>query len=275
MLHGHRIPRAYEIAVMVVPLSRGSRTERMSPRFIRQKEHPMSAARSVVFALLVPVTACASQVDGDNQGTPLATFHGNVSSQRTATPTAADVAVIWRDWMGPGLIAGGIEPVQGNFPAEFELAMYVPPPANVINHDTGEDVGFAVAYIEAVEPGQTEFLWPAPQSLGADFEHLLVYVPADVPAGSFPALLLHDTPSAGFHLYGVRQLAQDEKNARWTCMAGLPVPWTWRDAVLQCGGAGGYTINVDFVPLPADLATPLSVKLVDEDALLRDFPTWW
>jgi hypothetical protein len=240
---------------------------------IRFQEHSMSAAHFIALASILPFAACASQVDGDNQGTPLATFRGSVSSERTETPTAADVAVIWRNWSGPALIGGGIQPVEGSFPSEFKLSMYEPPTADVVNMDDG-GVEFSVAYIEAVEPGQTEFLWPAPQSLGMDFDHLLVHVPADVPAGSFVAKLLHSTPTAGFHLYGVHHLTPDEKSARASCIYNGPAsPTTLPEIYDRCGGLD--VVAVDFVPLPADLDAPLAVKLVDEQVLLTNAPNWW
>jgi len=227
----------------------------------------MTATR-LLLALLIP--ACASQVDSDDQGTPLATFHGTVSSQRTTPIDAADLAVIWRDFRGPALIAGGIEPVTGAFPSEFQLAIYEPPADNVINHDGDEMVGLAIANIEAVLPGQTEFLYPAPQALGVDREHVLVYVPQDVPADSFPAAYLHDTPKAGFHIYGVRPVSREENLARESCMDNL-VGETWRDVYMQCGGRPWVTVDV--VPLATDLDTQLSVTLSDD--VLTGWPIYW
>ncbi len=232
----------------------------------------MTTSRSILLALLVPLAACDAQVDGDSQGTALARLQGNVSSARADTPVAADVAVIWRKWRGAGLISGGIEPVEGRFPSEFSLSIYEPPPAAMLNTYLDEGVQFAVAYIEAVEPGQTEFLYPAPQALGMDFDHLLVYVPADVRADSFVATFLHSAPSAGFHLYGAHHLTPEERSTRQACIYNGPSsPMTLPEIYERCGG-DDYA--VDFVPLPSDLDTPLSVELVDVNAIPDRTPTW-
>src|SRR5438132_1626662 len=83
-----------------------------------------------------------------------------------------------------------------------------------------------------------------------DVDRLLVYVPSDVPAGSFVASLLRSTPAAGFHVYGVRRLTPEQLAERQACIDGLgdaPPPSTIYD---RCGGR---TDVDDLVPLPDDL----------------------
>lgn len=253
----------------------------------------MSISRFVLFVVLVPLIACDTQVDGDDQGTVLATLGGTVSSTR-AQPTDADVVVVWRNRRSPGMHRGAVIPVEGTFPAEFTLSIYEPPPEDLMNSfdqtdsplgtyygcaadidpDAACETKFGVAYLFAALPGQTDFTWPAPQALGMDPDHLLVYVPADVPAGSLASKLLHSAPTAGFHVFGVRRLTSAQHAERTACFDTLTENGT-REPLLQelYDQCGGLLEVDDLVPLPGDLMTLLGVKLVDDLSTI-DQPIW-
>jgi hypothetical protein len=226
---------------------------------------------------LVTLAACSSQVDGDHRGTALATLSGTVTNRPTAPVDDAEVSVVWSYSSGePDRIGGGSVEVEGDFPARFELSIYTPPDDLLLNDWDGVKVG--VAYILANTPGVD---WSDPDArfedkvLGMDIDHLLVYVPQDVPAGSDASFVLRSTPKAGFHIYGVKRLTDAEFSARDRCAGDLrnrkpngEEP-TVEEIYTTCGGF----IFDDFLPLTEDLETPLSIEIV-EDFNTTDVPNW-
>lgn len=228
-------------------------------------------ARLSVLALLVPFAACDSQVDSQHQGQALAKIGGQVRNVRTQPiGNGAEVVVVWQKSSGsPDLTGTESVEVEGSFPAQFTLSIYQPPPTNLLNDWNGVQVG--VAYIIAGIPGTDYSDENAAESglLGMEVDHLLVYVPQDVPAGSEASILLRGTPTAGFHLYGVHKLTDAEKDARRDCIDQLPNP-TMQAVYSQCGGEASFD---DFVPLTTDLSTPLDIDLVDDPSVI-DVPNW-
>ncbi|MBP6631084.1 MAG: hypothetical protein KA297_16740 [Kofleriaceae bacterium] len=228
-----------------------------------------SPIRLASISILATTAACASQVDGDHQGDALAELSGQVSNDRT-TPVgdAAEVVVVWHNSAGsPDVIAAEAVEVEGTFPAQFSLSIYQPPADALLNDWAGVQVG--VAYLVAGTPGADYSDESNPGLLGIEDDHLLVYLPAAVPAGSFAAHVLRGTPAAGFHLYGVHKLTDAEKASRAACIDALPDPTT--EAIYTtCGGSATFD---DFVPLPTDLASPLEIELVD-DVDDVDVPNW-
>lgn len=227
------------------------------------------------FLLACALAACDSQVDSGDLGTPLVTLHGSVANQRTQTTDDADVVVEWRSNRGPAIVAPVQTPVTGTFPAEFSLSVYEPPPPDFINtfancQDPALacETPFAIAYLLAGPPGQTDFLYPSPPALGMDLGHLLVYVPDGVPAGSMLSKFLHATPGPGFHVFAIHKKTKAEYDARNACLAMHPDD-SYAQMYDDCGGL----IEVDDVmPLTSDLATSLEVTLVDDLASVS--PVW-
>lgn len=228
-------------------------------------------ARLSLLALLAPLAACDSQVDSNHQGQALAKIGGSVRNARTAPIGAgAEVVVVWQKSSGsPDLTGTESVEVQGSFPAQFMLSIYQPPPTNLLNDWSGVQVG--VAYIIAGVDGTDYSDENAAEAgmLGMEVDHLLVYVPQDVPAGSDASILLRGTPTAGFHLYGVHKLTDTEKDTRRDCIDQLANP-TLQNVYSQCGGEASFD---DFVPLSTDLSTPLNIDLVDDPSTI-DVPNW-
>jgi hypothetical protein len=229
----------------------------------------MSLKLCSLFAL-ASLAACSSQVDGDHQGDALATVKGSVRNARTMTVPSAEVALVWVNSSGsPDLVGGDAVDVAGNFPAEFSLSIYTPPAAELINNWNG--VGVGVAYIVAGAEGLDYTDEEALEEglLGMDVDHLLVYLPAAVPAGSPASIVLRGTPSAGFHIYNVHKLTDAESEARQQCIDALGNP-SAEEMYSQCGGSASFD---DFVPSATDLATPLEIELVDDISEI-DVPNW-
>jgi hypothetical protein len=216
--------------------------------------------RNLLFALtFASLAACDSQVDGSHQGEPLATLDGTVENQRSSAVTGADVVVAWIYDSGEGdSVASQRVTVDGDFPARFSLAMYEPPEDNVLQ-PTPDGGRFGIGYVVAVEEGATS-LESEESILGMDPEHVLVYVPEDVQAGSEIALFLHSTPAAGFHIYGFRRLTDTEYEEREACKSTLSPEATTAELYATCGG----DIFDEVVPTDMNLETSLSVNLVDD-----------
>lgn len=234
----------------------------------------MSLKICTLLTVLTPVAAlagCASQVDSTHQGTPLAKVSGAVRNTRTTPVSAgADVVVVWVNSSGtPDIAVADSVEVEGSFPAQFSLSIYSPPAPGLLNDWEGVKVG--VALIVAGVPGTDYSDDNAAEAgmLGMEVDHLLVYLPQAVPAGSAASIILHGTPGPGFHLYGVHKLTSAEAATRTACIDGLNDP-TLQDIYTTCGGQASFD---DFVPLPADLATPLDIEMVDDPSTI-DVPNW-
>ena len=219
--------------------------------------------------LLGSLAGCDSQVDAGHQGTALATLGGSVRNTRTLATGDAEVVVLWHNSSGsPDLTGTDSVEVEGSFPAQFRLSIYQPPEVELLNDWNG--VKFGVAYIIAATPGTDVSDDDAAGLLGIDANHLLVYLPEDVPAGSEVATFLRGTPRAGFHIYGVHKLTDAEQQDRQLCEDGLGADATLDEIYSTCGGAAYFD---DFVPLDTDLDTNLEVELVD-DIDDVDVPNW-
>lgn len=231
----------------------------------------MSLKLCSLLVVLAPLAACDSQVDGDHQGDALATISGSVRNTRSAPIPDSEVVVVWQNSSGsPDLTGADSVDVAGSFPAQFALSIYTPPDAALLNDWDGVKVG--VAYIVAGVPGTDYSDDNAVETglLGMEVDHLLVYVPEAVPAGSQASIILRGTPAAGFHLYSVRKLTEAEQDARAACVDGLGAGATLSQVFTQCGGFSAFD---DFVPTATDLATPLSIDLVDDISQI-DVPEW-
>jgi hypothetical protein len=219
--------------------------------------------------VLASLAACDSQVDGNHNGTALAELAGNVDNQRTRPTADAEVAILWMNSSGsPDLAAAETVAVEGNFPAAFTLSIYEPPPDALINDY--EDSRMGVAFVVAGEVGTDYLTDDGAGVLGMDTAHLLVYLPEDVQPGTTVATVLRGTPAAGFHVYDVGHLSEQERLDRQTCRDALPENHTLQELFDACGGFPSFD---DFLPAPADLGTPLEVDLVDELEQL-DIPNW-
>lgn len=223
---------------------------------------------SRLFSLaILAFAACDSQVDGDHQGTPLAQIGGSVRNTRTLPTGDAEVAVLWHNSSGsPDIVAADSVEVEGSFPANFTLSIFEPPADALLNDFNGVKVG--VAYIFAGELG-ADYNEDGAGILGAEDDHLLVYVPDGVPAGSDASYILHGTPTPGFHIYNMHKLTEQDQTDRQACVdvlgdAGIP------EIFEECGGFPSFD---DFVPTTTDLSTPLDVELIDDLSDL-ELPNW-
>ncbi|MDQ3369866.1 MAG: hypothetical protein M3680_30985 [Myxococcota bacterium] len=235
----------------------------------------MSIQLTLVSSLsLLSLGACASQVDGGDQGTALATLSGSVQiSPLAPPPPPAEVAVVWVvPSGGPSSVGADTVEVAGSFPAQFELSIYIPPTPDMLTELDGD--AFGIGYIVAGEVGSPDHTDSAGW-LGAELDQVLVYLPATPPAGSALSGFLRGTPAPGFHLYDVRRLTETERQARFQCIsdifnanpnAGMP---TLKQIYVDCGGSGSDELSL----ATGDLAAPLSIQIVD-NVDVNDLPQW-
>jgi hypothetical protein len=171
----------------------------------------MRPGRQLLLALAVLPFACDSQADSSYLGEPLITLPGYVASAGAAP---LEAAMLWQ--RGPPPTANDQElatraPVRTGFPASFTLHLYQPPPAAARRTLAPGEVTYARANAGAVPygiaAGAVGGLGAAtPNSNGAygiDPNHWVVYLAADVPAGSLTEWWLSAALKAGFHLMRV------------------------------------------------------------------------
>jgi hypothetical protein len=231
----------------------------------------MNQRYSIVLLVTSAIAGCDAQVDSTHNGTALAQIDGTVQNRRTRSVGPAEVAIVWQNTPGVQyLMPGEIVEVTGNFPAAFRISVYEPPQDTMINVAV-DNSRFAVASIFAGKPGTDYADRDSVEQnvLGMDPNHLLVYLPEDVAAGSILATSLRGTPRAGFHIYNVGHLSDAEQEERFRCRQELPQSATYQEVFDVCGGL----IFDDFLVAPDDLKTPLQVELVDDLAEL-DVPDW-
>lgn len=222
--------------------------------------------------LLVAVTACDAQVDGDHNGDVLATVQGTLHSARMQTLPDPEVAVVWaaRSKMG-GVV--GAEPVaaEGLFP-HFQIAIYSPPPADWTDEFDGDEYGIGFVVVGTSE---TDFTSRS-QWYGVDLARVVVYLPKATQPGSTIEGFLHGPAAAGFHIYSVKRLTEVERQERLACVNMIPHPGRMLDShdiFTNCRGAG----NDELDPTPADLETVLDIEIVEDTDivdLINSLPRW-
>jgi hypothetical protein len=237
---------------------------------------PFTLAALPLFVL----SACDAQVDPDYPGEPIASLVGTVTNEMQSRSATDPVVVLL--WMnentpgGPDTFYGETAAVSGQFPADFTLDVFTPPPDFVLNDFTAggqrpdeSRVGTAaIAVVDgqaiaAFERGEE----PAADALlgGAD-KHVLVYVDKDIQPGTFGEYFLDGQLSAGFHVMDVERLTEAQQQQVDQCRAQA-VDEAQRRA---CGPDSAF----DRLHLaPADMQTRISVRLVDDPDSV-DWPEW-
>ncbi len=224
-----------------------------------------------VAGLCSALTACGAQVDGDHQGQVLARLQGTMhSADEPGRSVEADISVTWVIGSGGTSFVGAdhVE-VEGTLPSNFALSVFTPPSEDTMWDWDG--VKFATAYIVSNPPGEDPQEWQG--WLGADLDHVLVYLPATPPAGSDVAALLRGTPAPGFHVYDVHHVTEAERQERLGCANTLGFEASLTEVIETCGG----TANDDLLPSATDLDTLLSIGVVSSFGLdeFNALPAWY
>jgi hypothetical protein len=156
---------------------------------------------------------CGAQADSSYRGTPLAQLHGSVQSSATSGLTSAppplEAALLW-DGEVPGADAkatvsrrevGTSVPVAGQFPAQFALQVFTPPPDAALFSCFSDPTrhgmiasGSVAAMVAGTAEGPTTYV----DLYGMVSDFIVIYVDTDLPADS-------DCPvgalAKGYHLF--------------------------------------------------------------------------
>lgn len=199
--------------------------------------------RSWVLSCLVALTGCGTQVTEDYPGEALANVQGTLLVGDAPAPTGGlDVGIIYgvpgEDGDSDRFGGYSVE-VTGDFPAQFDLALYEPPPPDALfpiseGERSTEDFNLAIGLIVTGDPGSlTDPQNVQPTGMfdglrGAAARHMLIYVDRDVPSDHvFAQQFTGGAITAGYHL--VERSAGEALPNRYRCPAGGPDPFACED----------------------------------------------
>jgi hypothetical protein len=218
--------------------------------------------------LTLPLAACASQVDGDHQGEVIATMHGSLSSTRTSPLPDPEVSLVWLKPSEMSRISGAEHVEAEGLVSQFTLSIYSPPPDDILEMHAfleNRPVGMGLVVVGSAT---TDFTSKT-EWRGADLDHMVLYFPEAPPADSALTAFLHGPPpTAGFHLYTVTRLTEDERQQRLACVNALPhegMSFDWAQVYRECRGAG----NDELDPAPEDLDTLLAAEVIEDGAIVK------
>ena len=183
----------------------------MRPNILPERTLPPRFSLLSSLSLAI-VAGCSSQASTDYQGEPLATISGAVQTDSAPAPTSPiDAAVVWAQvqfsanqqivqsvqWVGEST------PVAGQFPAQFTLSIFQPPPDGVMIPCASSSAHVAFGFVVAVNAGANLAMGNALQDVvGEAYDYMLLYLDADQPAGwsCEPGLGFTFAPTKGYHL---------------------------------------------------------------------------
>jgi hypothetical protein len=176
----------------------------------------MQKTRVLCWLLAVPLwglCACDAQVDPDYPGQPLVSLTGYVTSSSSLPLPALDVALLWQ--RGPPPSTGDEDlatkaSVEGQFPAQFVLRLYHPPPQAAMQSLLPGEVSFAranaaVLPISVALASTTSATFSDVSSLAyaLDTLHWFLFLADSVPQNSLTEWWLGAALPAGYHLLNV------------------------------------------------------------------------
>ena len=218
--------------------------------------------------MTLPLAACASQVDGDHQGEVIATMRGSLSSTRTSPLPEPEVSLVWLKPSEMSRISGAETVEAEGLVSQFKLSIYSPPPDDILETHAfleNRPIGMGLVVVGSTSTDFTD----KTQWRGADLDHMLLYFPEAPPADSALTAFLHGPPpTAGFHLYTVKRLTEEERQQRLDCVNALPrdgMTFDWAQVYRECRGAG----NDELDPAPDDLDTLLSAEVIEDGAIVK------
>jgi len=161
-------------------------------------------ARSLIVVLFL--LGCDAQVGQDYYGEPLISIGGTVQSSMTRTPPPAEVVLVWTVADDDGTLQpmGMSVPVTGQFPAQFNLNVYHPPPAAALaSLEADGSVRLALGFFFVLVDGAAERLGEirVEDVLGVSRESFLAYFETGVPLGSQAATKYGGAYPAGYTLF--------------------------------------------------------------------------
>lgn len=201
--------------------------------------------RTSFYALpLLCLAACASQATPRYEGEPLAVIRGTVkvapqpAGSTAQPPSGMSAAILWQaltfgdgkatsttvDPANPHRWVATPTPVTGSFPADFEIAILTPPPANrLVACDPSDPNSARIAWgaVIAIGPNATPDDLQRHDVYGsAEGSSSILYADKEVPKGTVCAFIVDAAIPAGYHVLMPRPAAElkAENDAYETCV---------------------------------------------------------
>jgi hypothetical protein len=177
---------------------------------------------------ILPVTClpgCGDPQAGvDYVGEPMVTIHGWIQVQEYMDVHNPRVCLLWIVTAGsPDHVVAGDAPVEGGFPARFQIDILRTPPMNALNDFTcggfcpdGAHVGAAyiVVYDDLGESGLSNCLGETEtcpdRVLGGSMDYVVAYLAEDAVPGSSTAKFVGGALKAGYHLMAVERVDREQ-----------------------------------------------------------------
>lgn len=226
-------------------------------------------AKLLLLSVSMSLGACASQVDSDHQGEVIATMRGSLESQRSSPLPDPEVSLVWLKPSEMSRISGAEHVVAEGLVSQFTLQIFSPPPDDIMEmHAFLDNIPFGIGLV-VVGTTATNFT-SMTDWRGADLDHMVLYFPEAPPEDSALTAFLHgpSAPTAGFHLYTVKRLTEEERQARLACVNAMPhdgMSLDWVHIFRDCRGAG----NDELDPAPEDLDTLLDAKIIEDGDIVK------
>jgi len=223
-------------------------------------------------ASILAIAACDAQVDSEHKGEVLASIEGSLHSARAQPLPEPEVAVVWAKLsLMNGLAGAERVAAEGLFP-QFKLSIYSPPADDEMDDWDGEKygVGLVVVGSEGTDYSlRTDWR-------GVDFNRVVVYLPEATKPGKTLEAFLHGPQTAGFHVFDVKRLTEEERQQRLACVNALPMTGhmlTTYEIYANCGGAGRDELTVS----TTDLQTLFDIEIIEDAGiveLINRSPQW-
>lgn len=219
------------------------------------------------------LAGCGSQATPDYPGEKLSVVKGVVVSE--LTQAEPEDALVVAEWGQVGAMFGfdrTVAEIEGEFPAQFSLTLYEPPPEQVL-YNPAEQVAWSgvypfdpeaepmIALAHIVALGRDAEGKPDPYNvLGASEQHALLYAADAIEEGSLAAEMFHATLPAGYHLVQIAEQDHEAERAVVECNAAAETIEEWK----VCGISSRLDI--------AAPSTQVTVRLAPEADL--EFPSY-
>ena len=165
-------------------------------------------AGCLLLVALSTFAGCDAQVNSEYRGEPLATIRGEITTRTLNTEPQYSAMVWWRDFAEDDIrtLYSQDVVVVGNFPAQFELDVFTPPPEGGLNSAPDDAARFGLGLIVAIPDGFFDRDYETASDVpanGVSPTHVLAYVESDLTPNSQAAKFFGAPLTAGFHLIEV------------------------------------------------------------------------
>ncbi len=225
-------------------------------------------------ASLFASAGCDAQVDGDYAGEPLAVISGKIVNERTLNTPEAHAGLLWSvsydseqaEIYGLSHSIAETVNVSGEFPAQFRLELFQPPPEDGMEFVEQLGTRIAVAFIVASELAADELNQRITRTfrddewlstiLGAAENHLIVYAEAPTESAIIDDDILGPLQQ-GYNVIEATYLPMTPEEQEACLEEYETVDLLWYESYCHRAGPIGYHV------LPTGLDTEIQVRMAD------------